>query len=464
MNLPSGNQVVSHSKLDVILKTSSDPLLGVGEKIMPVNPPKAPVSAPSTVPLTTDALESKWDGWPDGIFQCEFTFKEVSDLNNLHVHWATRTNGRRGGDDFAESWMGGKRRHKQCLGVIECDNPDCFITVRPQTSQQGVAKQVNERCRCGAVLFHQKCNVKLTLWMYLKGVCIVNDGFHQHRRPGHILHISKDEQVRFQALVNTHPTVGPLGLIVGVPGVTGPGESVADISDVFLNAGRVGKERLKLTKGSHGGGDEFLAAFAKFSAEHPGFVIFSHVDVVTVISVQSAFMRSQMVKERLLDGPTNGLVNDAAHGWWKERNSLLMVTSSYCPDLFCWVPGVLSYTNGASSEHFKYHFLGVFQSIAHEAELRKFPVIDQLFAGVRQSHSTFPNIFLTCYTLRSWISVKLSDWASLWHLLSSGHYEETIGLMKSFQSQGRACCGDVRSIFEQVLHVLHALMEQSLQI
>ena len=175
-------------------------------------------------------------------------------------------------------------------GVIKCDNPDCFITVRPQTSQQGVTKQVNEQCRCGAVLFHQKCNVKLTLWTYSKGVCVVNDGFHQHRRPGHILHISKDEQVRFQALVNAHPTVGPLGLIVGVPGVTGPGESVADISDVFLNAGRVGKERLKLTKDSHGGGDEFLAAFAKFSAEHPGFVIFSHVDVVTVISVQSAFM------------------------------------------------------------------------------------------------------------------------------------------------------------------------------
>ena len=109
MNLPSDNQVVSHSKLNAILKTSSDLLLGVGEKITPVNPPKAPVSAPSTVPLTTDALESRWDGWPDGIFQCEFTFKEVSDLNNLHVHWAMRTNGHRGGDDVAESWMGGKR-------------------------------------------------------------------------------------------------------------------------------------------------------------------------------------------------------------------------------------------------------------------------------------------------------------------------------------------------------------------
>ena len=59
-----------------------------------------------------------------------------------------------------------------------------------------------------------------------------------------------------------------------------------------------------------------------------------------------------------------------------------MVSSTYHPDLLCWVPGVLSYTNGASAEHFKYHFLAVLQSIAHEADSRKFPVIDALFAGV----------------------------------------------------------------------------------
>ena len=125
----------------------------------------------------------------------EYFNVSLHSLNNLYVHWATRMNGHHGGDDFAESWMGGKRGHKQCLGVIECDNPDSFITVQPQTSQQGVTKH------------------------------------------GHILHVSKDEQVCSQALVNAHPTVGPLGLIVSVPGITGPGESVADISNVFLNAG-----------------------------------------------------------------------------------------------------------------------------------------------------------------------------------------------------------------------------------
>jgi hypothetical protein len=121
--------VISCFELTATLQTSSEHLLGVREKITPVNPPQAPVPVPPPVSLTKDTSESKWDGWPDGIFQREFTFNEASDLNNLQVHWAMRTNGHRGGDDFAESWMGGKRRHKQCLGVIECDNPDCFITV-----------------------------------------------------------------------------------------------------------------------------------------------------------------------------------------------------------------------------------------------------------------------------------------------------------------------------------------------
>lgn len=183
-------------------------------------------------------------------------------------------------------------------------------------------------------------------------------------------------------------------MIVGVPGVNGPGESVADISDVFVNAGRVGKERLKIKKGGQvGGSAAFISAFVKFSQEYPGFVIYSQLNIVTVISVQSPLMQMEKVKERLLDGPINSLVNDAAHGWWKERTSLLVMSSSYCPDLLCWVPGVISYTNGASAEHFKYHFLAVLQSIAHEASLKGRRVTDKLFAGVRHSFpliSSFP--------------------------------------------------------------------------
>ena len=216
-----------------------------------------------------------------------------------------------------------------------------------------------------------------------------------HRRPAHILHLSRDKSHHFKEIVTAHPTVGPLNLIVGIPGINGPGESVADISDAFLNAGRVGKERLKLKYGSDaGGGDSFIAAIAKFSKEHPGFVIGSRIDEVSVISVQSEFMCSLLLNDYILNKPVNGVVNDATHSWWRERNYLLMTMLAYCPELSCWVPGVLSFMNGASADHFTYHFLAIFQGIAREADSRKLEVNDELFAGVR-CHHPFTFILLT---------------------------------------------------------------------
>ena len=111
-------------------------------------------------------------------------------------------------------------------------------------------------------------------------------------------------------------------------------------------------------------------------------MIYSTLRMITVISVQTKFMQSNLFKEFMLDGPVNSTINDTAHGWWKEHNSLLMITSAYSPLLFHWVPGVISYMNGASAEHFKYHFIAVFQSIACEADERKIPLDDAIFAGV----------------------------------------------------------------------------------
>ena len=181
--------------------------------------------------------ESGWDGWPDGTFEREFTFEEVDAYNNLQVHWATKSHGVQGGIDFAEEWMDGKRLQRHCLGIIQCDNPDCTMTIRPQTTPKGIDRQLREACKCGAVLNHIQCLVRSALWTYSKGVHFTNTGDHNHARPGYILHISKTDQVRFKTLVNTNPTTGLLALIVGVSGINGPGESVADISDVFLNAG-----------------------------------------------------------------------------------------------------------------------------------------------------------------------------------------------------------------------------------
>jgi len=84
---------------------------------------------------------NRWDGWPDGSFQCDFTFHKVDEDNNLQVHWSTKTHGHHGGSDFSDSWEQGKKSHKECLGIIECDNPDCLIAIRPQTTWRGVNRQ-----------------------------------------------------------------------------------------------------------------------------------------------------------------------------------------------------------------------------------------------------------------------------------------------------------------------------------
>jgi hypothetical protein len=324
-----------------------------------------------------------WDGWPNGIFEQDFTFEEFEDTNNLSAHWAMITNGgdRKGNED-ALTWPRGKKSTRKCLGVIECDNPLCSIITRPQTKSQQIDSQLRRPCKCGAVLFRQRCDVVSHFWKWSGGVHYLNQGFHAHRRPTHLLHLHADERQNFVELVQSHPKSGPLQLIVGVPGLDGPGKSVADISDVLLNADRVKKERQKVKKGQVQSADGLIAAFSKFAKEHPNFVIHSNLGEQTVICLQTSFMRSQLVKNSRLEGAVNGTVNDAAHGWWKERTSLLMVSSTYCPDLLCWVPGVLSYTNGASSGHFEHHFLAVFQSIAHEAESRNIAVADEIFAGV----------------------------------------------------------------------------------
>ena len=316
--------------------------------------------------------------------------QEYEQSDSLKIHWANKASGGdRTGDEHAVRWEKGKRLVRRCLGVIICDNDECNIIIRPKTTPLTIQKQLNESCICAAQLHHQRCEVRAISWKWAEGVHFQNDGIHTHGWPGHILHLLNGEREGFENLVRAHPNTGPLGLIVGVPGLTGPGESAADISDVLLNADRVSKERRKIKLDADSGGDNFIAAFAKLTEDYPGFVIFSMIGKITVICVQTPFMRTNMLKSSRMDGPTNGFVNDAAHGWWRECNSLLMITSSYCPTLFRWVPGVLSFTNGASGQHFKYHFIAVFQSMAHEAEERTMPLADWMFAGVCSFSSRF---------------------------------------------------------------------------
>ncbi|KAJ6473065.1 hypothetical protein C8R45DRAFT_1163444 [Mycena sanguinolenta] len=334
--------------------------------------------------LETPAVaDDEWSPWLDGEFEADFTWKQFADTKQLQVHGSCRVGGGdRKGDEMADYWEAGKRSTRTCQGIITCDVDICSIILRPQTTAQGIAGQLLQRCRCNGRLSHRFCGVKSTLHKWSGGVHYSNLGRHDHPRLTHVLHVSPREQAKFEEIVTAHPGTRALGLIVGVPGIHGPGESVADISSVYLNADRVRKERDKIKRGDTQRGDGFISDFAAFTEAHPDFVVYSQIGTVTVICMQTPFMASQLLKlELIMTGPVNGLVSDAAHGWWLVRTSLLIITSVYCPELFCWVPGIFSYTNGATAAHYECHFYALLESIAHQADLRGIEVTDKLFAG-----------------------------------------------------------------------------------
>jgi len=158
--------------------------------------------------------------------------------------------------------------------------------------------------------------------------------------------------------------------------------SVADISSVYLNTDCVASDRRKLKKGHSSSADGFISDFVQFCADHPDFVVYEQLRVVMVICLQSPFMAAQLVHDSFQTDPVNGLVSDAAHGWWKLSSSLLVISSTYSPLLCCWVPGLFSYMNGASAEHYKCHFVVLFISIASEIKSSDVAVLDQMFAMV----------------------------------------------------------------------------------
>ncbi|KAJ6457880.1 hypothetical protein C8R45DRAFT_942908 [Mycena sanguinolenta] len=256
--------------------------------------------------LETPAVaDDEWSPWLDGEFEADFTWKQFADTKQLQVHGSCRVGGGDPkGDEMADYWEAGKRSTRTCQGIITCDVDICSIILRPQTTAQGIAGQLLQRCRCNGRLSHRFCGVKSTLHKWSGGVHYSNLGRHEHPRLTHVLHVSPREQAKFEEIVTAHPGTRSLGLIVGVPGIHGPGKSVADISSVYLNADRVRKERDKIKRGDTQRGDGFISDFAAFTEAHPDFVVYSQIGTVTVIWMQTPFMASQLLKLHRQTKPT----------------------------------------------------------------------------------------------------------------------------------------------------------------
>ncbi|KAJ6548940.1 hypothetical protein B0H19DRAFT_1300070, partial [Mycena capillaripes] len=321
----------------------------------------------------SDHLE--WDGWPDGEFSALFSMHYVKKNDNLLVHWATRPLGGRGGSTEATTWERGKLTRRQCQGVLECDEDECSVVTRPQTREAGLQMQLSRPCTCGAQLVHRPCTVRSTLHTFSGGVYYQNGGTHQHSRPT---------------------------LLVGRPTADGPGPSVANISPLLVNADRVKYERRKyVASGSGGhGGDNFLKEFAKFEAANPNFIRTSRFGQVTVIVMQTPFMASRLVKSlpTLDNDAVGGLVSDAAHWVWRVHNSLLIVTSTYEPvHLKCWVPVLMSYSNGGTELHYEIHFFELFLSFAEQCDRQKIALTDEMLPNVVDFSLAERNGFISAF-------------------------------------------------------------------
>ncbi|KAJ7788056.1 hypothetical protein B0H14DRAFT_3504688 [Mycena olivaceomarginata] len=293
-------------------------------------PPKSFISTP---PL-------QWDGWPNGDFSAVFPMDFVERQKNLYVHWATQTLGGRGGSTQADSWEGGKLTHRQCQGVI-CENLECGVVTRPHTRSQSVEKQLLKPCICGANLVHRTVMFDL-LYIPSLVVCGIKTVGHTiilARRFASIW--ARRRATSLQPLFSSKPKTGPLKLLVGHPTASGPAESVSKISPLLVNADRIKYQRRK--------------EFAKLQQSHPNFFRSSQFGQVSVIVMQTPFMASRLVKSVAVDTEAvNGIVSDAAHGFWADQNSILIISSTYEPThLRCWVPGLISYSNGATTEHYR---------------------------------------------------------------------------------------------------------------
>lgn len=363
-------------------------------------------------PAAENPKSESWDGWPDGDFSRLYSWEFVLATEHLKVHWACEpTGGDTRGDAEAETWHRGKKAGRKCRGVIDCDDLSCNILIRPQTRIASRMKQLSQVCMCGAKLEHQACPVVSHLHSFKYGVHYTNGGSHNHPRPTHLLHLLNNERVRFEQLVTANPSVKPLALIVGQPSAYGPGKSAAAISPILLNADRVKSERRKVQElggGAGAGGDDFIAKFAKLERDYPGFIKFSQFGLVTVIVMQTCYMASKLIKDQVENDAVNGIVSDGAHGYFLDPKAQLLISSVYGVDLHCWVPALMTYLNGASEEHYYFHFLVLFQSMAEECERRGVPVTDDMFANVgffiSLSFATATNALHRLSTI-----VKLSD-------------------------------------------------------
>ncbi|KAH6874620.1 hypothetical protein BKA70DRAFT_1449290 [Coprinopsis sp. MPI-PUGE-AT-0042] len=363
-----------------------------------------------------------WDGWPDGPLQLDFTYTEFDETKRLQVHWATSTHGDRKGSNSALDPEDGKPSHRTCQGIIRCDTPDCPYLIRPQTKEALIHKQLTFLCICGAKLQHARCPARMVSLHWRGGVRFRHNTYHNHPRPTHILHVNKSQRTAFEDLVIRYPDAGPLCLVTGLPNPDGTRTSVADISPVWGNTDRVAKDKQKaLQRQGKSRAVQGIAItveeLSDFADKYPDFMVGAvHDSEVVVVSLQTSWMRSQLLPEvigssapatlrvpRDADDPVNGILTDAAHGWWRNRKSLLIVSSVYSWTLLRWVPVLFTFSDSASHLHYKHHFLALMETMEEACSLENIKLQKAFFASVMDFSEAEKQGFVMAY-VEFWLS------------------------------------------------------------
>lgn len=330
-------------------------------------PPQPHTPLPQSLPQLQvfDPLEN-WDRLPDGdTNKVIITSKVYTAMGQLAfpVDWACEpAGGSRKGDPEASTEAEGRVSRRKCLGIFQCEKG--HIT-RPGVRKAGRDKQTHCRAvpSCNCTLIPIACEAEMVINKWKGFASFQHFGEHTHDPPTP-KHTPDERRSDLHHVFQHHPTAGPVELLHGARGATGPGQAVADIHVRYGNIDTIKAEKRawKATLPLRGG-DDFILAFSTFTKENPYFVHNPVFGDVTVIPMQSHFMQSQAVKHTHTEDAVYGMCSDAAHGFFADRNAVLMCTIKYCTEMSCWTPLLFAYSNGQSTEHWKHYFLTLFRNM-----------------------------------------------------------------------------------------------------
>jgi hypothetical protein len=375
------------------------------------DPEESPTPPPELTPLeerirrAAELLDvlSGWDGWPDGPAEWFLSKTRWLAMDRLQGHWAYQGRSTRIGSKDAQNPADGRLYIRRCQGVFVCSQEGCTSFVRrPQTTKQGRAGQnASLVCEardgldnmCGAPMQRVECGAELHIREYGGDgrIYIQHFDYHEHPRHNEKLHLLPEERESVKTIILPNLKLGPRALATGAPGR----DPLYKISTILLNPDRVGYEKRKLKKGELAGYTGALERdMAELEAEYPNAIVFEDLEGLGVVCVQTDFMRkssaSALTGERASrDDPVYGSVTDAAHKYWKEKNSILILSTRYVDHLRSWIPVLATYARGQSEAYFHIHFLMLMKGVYEYAmEMKLGEAQDEWFAIVSLSCTT----------------------------------------------------------------------------